>query len=134
MKYSRNGKHKQPVAPIQSPVLWNSMHSTKEPHLYRVGTKCVLVFLFNHEKEVSLASVFSLILLTYEFNGQFFIISGACGVVLSIGKKNSSLYHFYEEWKMDWWNYLYITKILLLTILWFCKSNPIPFWSTCMWV
>lgn len=78
-----------------------------------------------------------LILLTYEFNGQFFIISGVCGIaatILFIGKKNSSLYHFYEGWKMDWWSYLYITKILLLTILWFCKSNQIPFWSTCMWV
>ena len=109
----------------------------KEPHPYRVGTKCVLFFLFNRKKEVSLASVFSLILLTYEFNGQFFIISGACRVeatILFIGKKNSSLYHFYAGWKMDWRSYLYITKILLLTILWFYKSNQIRFWSTCMWV
>lgn len=67
----------QSGAHSQSPDIWDSTQSTEEPHPCSLGTKSMLFFLFNHEKEVSLASVFSLILLTYQFNDQFLIISGA---------------------------------------------------------
>jgi hypothetical protein len=83
---------------LQAFGMQHRLESQKRASTLHSNTRSMLFFLFNHEEEAALASVFSLTWLAYQLSDQFLIITGAWGAgatSLLIGKKNDSLYFSY---------------------------------------